>query len=119
MSERIAFLGSKDTVSGFIPLGVAAYAVSDHESALGAFNECLARRYAVLFMTEEIAQALEKELKAIRFNQTPAVLVVPSILGSQGLGLRRLRSLVEKAVGADILSRDEPTAQKTNARMGA
>ncbi len=119
MSERVAFLGSKDTVAGFTPLGVATFPVNGYDSARDAFTICLKNRFAILFVTEEISELLEKELKSIRFEPTPAVLVVPSMMGSKWLGLSRLRNLVEKAVGADILTRDEPVSKDAGGRSGA
>ncbi len=118
MSDRIAFLGSKDTVVGFTPLGISTYAVADRESALAALRECLNSNFAILFVTEMIAELIEGELKAIRFSPTPAILVVPSILGSTGLGIRRLRALVEKAVGADILFREGSVQESTDVSTG-
>jgi len=118
MSEHVAFLGSADTVKGFTPLGIRAYPVEDPAEARKIFRECIEREFAILFVTEEIALFLEAELRSIRFKSTPAVLVVPSMLGTRGLGLNRLRSLVEKAVGADILSREESASQNEDARTG-
>ena len=118
MSSHVAFLGSADTVKGFIPLGIHTYPVENQSEARTIFRECIERDFAILFVTEEVALYLETELRSIRFNPTPAVLVVPSMLGSQGLGLSRLRSLVEKAVGADILSREESVPQNEDARTG-
>jgi len=118
MSKYVAFLGSTDTVKGFIPLGIHAYPVEDQIEARTIFQKCIEQDFAILFVTEEVASFLEAELRSIRFNSTPAVLVVPSMLGSRGLGLSRLRTLVEKAVGADILSREESVSQNEDARTG-
>lgn len=108
MSEAIAFLGSTDTVKGFLPLGVRPYPVETREAALEALKDCLRRKVAIVVVAEEIAQVLEHELRALRFCPTPAILVVPSMTMASGMGMERLRSLVEKAVGADILSRESP-----------
>jgi V/A-type H+-transporting ATPase subunit F len=118
MPEKIGFLGSKDTVMGFTPLGISTYIVSDRTTALSALNECLTNGFALLFVTEEIAEMLADELRAVRFRPTPAILVVPSTLGSTGLGLRRLKTLVEKAVGADILSRESSVQEGTDTSTG-
>lgn len=107
MSDSIAFLGSKDTVAGFVPLGVTTYPVTDRPAARTALRRCLADHAAVVFVTEEVAAMLNDELRALRFKPTPAILVVPSAVGGEKVGLERLRALVEKAVGADILSREE------------
>lgn len=115
MPDGMAFLGSRDSVKGFSPLGVVAYPAHDRESALQALRGCVQQGYAIVCVTEEIAGLLEPELKALRFQPTPAVLVVPSMTGSSGVGLRRLKTLVEKAVGADILSREDPARGAGNA----
>jgi V/A-type H+-transporting ATPase subunit F len=118
MSENVAFIGNRESVAGFIPLGLAAYPVTDRSTAVEALNDCLKSGFAVLFVTEEIAELLADEIRAVRFRPTPAILVVPSTLGSTGLGLRRLRTLVEKAVGADILSRENSVPQSTDRNTG-
>jgi V/A-type H+-transporting ATPase subunit F len=107
MSDSIAFLGSKDTVAGFVALGVEAYPVADRAEARTALRRCRAEKTAVVFVTEEVAAMLDDELAALRFEPTPAILVVPSAIGGEEFGLKRLKILVEKAVGADILSREE------------
>ena len=96
MSEKIAFIGNGDSVMGFTPLGITAYPATDRRTAVNALNDCLRAEFTLLFVTEEIAGILANEIRAIRFRPTPAILVVPSTLGSTGLGLRRLRTLVEK-----------------------
>ncbi|MCU0612102.1 MAG: V-type ATP synthase subunit F [Candidatus Eisenbacteria bacterium] len=118
MADGIAFLGSTDTVKGFTPLGVSTYPATNRESALQALRGCLQEGFAIVCVTEEIALLLEQELKALRFEPTPAILVVPSMTGSTGLGLRRLKTLVEKAVGADILSREGPAHEGAGTGMG-
>ncbi|HAW60584.1 MAG TPA: V-type ATP synthase subunit F, partial [Actinobacteria bacterium] len=40
-------------------------------------------------------------------NLTPAVVVIPPTTGSTGLGMQRLKKIVEKAVGVDILSKEQ------------
>ena len=107
MSDTIAFIGSRDTVAGFVPLGVATFPATDPPAARAALRRCLADHAAVVFVTEEVAGMIEEDLRALRFQPTPAILVVPSAAGGVRLGLERLKTLVEKAVGADILSRDE------------
>jgi len=37
----------------------------------------------------------------------PAIVVIPPTTGGVGLGLQRLKGIVEKAVGVDILAKEE------------
>jgi vacuolar-type H+-ATPase subunit F/Vma7 len=105
MSENVAFIGNRDSVMGFTPLGLVAYPATDRRRALEALNDCLRTGVALLFVTEEIAEMLADEIRAVRFQPTPAILVVPS-------------TLVEKAVGADILSRESSVQKSTDRSTG-
>ncbi len=116
MSDTIAFIGGKDTVAGFRPLGVRTYAVSEPNEAVGAFHDCLRARVVILILTEPVAEMLEEQIRPLRFEPTPAILVVPSMTSRGGEGIRRLHTLVEKAVGADILSKEEEAEEEDPAR---
>lgn len=107
MSDSIAFIGARDTVAGFTPLGVEAHPVDGPAAASRALRRCVRAGVAIVFVTEPVAEMLEEELAALRFEPTPAVLVVPSMTSTGGGGIERLRALVEKAIGADILSRND------------
>jgi V/A-type H+-transporting ATPase subunit F len=111
MAEPIAFLGDRDTVAGFRPLGVRVYPVRDPDQAREALQEARDSGCRVLLMTEQAATWLREEVEEMASDPLPAVLVVPSTRGATGLGMRRLHSLVEKAVGADIFAREDQEKQ--------
>ncbi len=110
-TEAIAFLGDRDSVSGFRPLGVSVHAVRSQEDARKALDAARERGSRVVLVTEEVALWLQSELREVAAEPLPVVLVVPSTRGTQGLGMRQLRRLVEKAVGADIFSREDQEKQ--------
>ncbi len=110
-AEPIAFLGDRDTVVGFRSLGLSAYPVRTQEDAREALRVARESGCRVLVVTEQTARWLQDELREMATHPLPAVLVVPSTRGSQGLGMERLRGLVEKAVGADIFSREDREKQ--------
>jgi V/A-type H+-transporting ATPase subunit F len=103
----IAFLGDRDTVAGFRPLGLSVHAVRSPEDAREALHAAREGGCRLLLVTEQAALWLQDELQEMATRSLPAVLVVPSTRGSQGLGMQRLRGLVEKAVGADIFARED------------
>jgi V/A-type H+-transporting ATPase subunit F len=110
-TEPIVFLGDRDTVTGFGSLGLGVHPVRTQEDAREALQAAREGGCRVLLVTEQTARWLEDELEQLATRPFPAVLVVPSTRGSQGLGMERLRSLVEKAVGADIFSREDQENQ--------
>jgi V/A-type H+-transporting ATPase subunit F len=106
-AASIAIIGARDSILGFRALGLEVYPVSTPAEAAGAFDECLRRKCAAVFITEGFVQGLREQMKAVAAQPTPAVVIIPEGQESQGLGLARLRLVVEKAIGADILFRGE------------
>ena len=63
-------------------------------------------RFAVIYITEQTAAGIEQEIDKYRDSRFPAVIPIPGIQGSMGIGMKGIKKCVEKAVGADILFRD-------------
>lgn len=80
------------------------YSVTKPKKALDTLRDLIAKKeHAVIFITEDIAQYIRKELEELSKLTLPAIIAVPSHKGSFGVGLGRLRKTVEQAVGSDIL----------------
>ncbi len=67
----------------------------------------VAENFAVIFITENFVQGNEDYLLSVRSQKLPAIIPIPSISGSTGLGMRQVRESVRRAVGMDLLSQDE------------
>ena len=61
---------------------------------------------AVIYITEEAAQLVPEAIDYYTTATFPAIIPIPSAKGSLGLGMKRLKGNVEKAVGADILFKE-------------
>ncbi len=113
-SYRIAIMGSKEAVAGFALLGVDVVAIQDESRASEELMRLKKKThviegkernvYGVVFVAEQILQSLSAEdTKRLSKGALPAVIPLPSHHGSSGFGLRRLKQIVERAVGSDIL----------------
>jgi len=102
----IAIVGSPNAILGFKALGVTAFPVANKEEGQKALDNIKEGKYAILLITEDWAGQLAEELDAIKELTLPAVSVLPSQSGSQGLGEMDLRKTVERAVGSDILFKE-------------
>ena len=107
MNYKIAILGSPQVILGFKALGLVPLPVASEEEGVKALKEAAGGEYAVLLVTEDWADKLSEQLEEIEAQTLPAVTVLPSPLGSQGMGSRELKKIVERAVGSDILSKEE------------
>ncbi len=103
-TSNIAVIGDRDSVLGFKALGAVVFPVSSSQAreALAIIERLCQEEYAVIFITELIAQGIEEELKRFRYRTLPSIVLIPSSQGSIGLGKEKVRDMVKRAVGIDI-----------------
>ncbi len=104
---KIGVIGEKDAVLGFIALGFSVFPVEGREQAAAVLSELAENQYAVIYITEQTAALIGNEINQYRESRFPAVIPIPGVQGSLGIGMQGVKKCVEKAVGADILFRDE------------
>lgn len=104
---KIGVIGEKDAVLGFKALGFSVFPVENKEQAEKTLSELAKDKYAVIYITEQTAADIMGEINQYRESRFPAVIPIPGIQGSEGIGMQGVKKCVEKAVGADILFGDE------------
>lgn len=100
---RIAVLGPYDSIYGFATLGLDTFAVSDPEQGRAEFRRLAAASYAVVYITEGLAEEIHDEIEEYKTKLMPAVILIPGISGNTGKGIANVKKTVEQAVGSDIL----------------
>lgn len=106
-ANKIAVIGGTTDVLGFIAIGFEAYPAENTEEAEKLLKTLTAsEEYAVIFVNDALAKNMEAVMAKYMYSQTPAVIVIPGSDGSTGYGLEMVKQSVEKAVGADILFKD-------------
>jgi V/A-type H+-transporting ATPase subunit F len=63
--------------------------------------------FAIILVTEPVAELIHDEIADYQARTLPAVVVVPDNTGSGGVGLKHIEDAVIKAVGANIFSESE------------
>ena len=104
--RKIGIIGGRDSVLGFLAIGFDARAVSDVEEARKALHALAKEDAAVIFVTEEYSVELAEDIAKYKDVPTPAVVVIPGVGGSKGLGMAALKAAGERAIGADILFKE-------------
>ncbi len=102
-SYRIAVLGDRESVLGFKALGLDVFPAESVEEAKSTLHRLAREDYAVVYLTEQLAQYMGEELARYKDELTPAVILIPGKEGSLGIGMANVKKSVERAVGADIL----------------
>jgi V/A-type H+/Na+-transporting ATPase subunit F len=103
---KIGVIGDKDSVMGFKSLGLDVFYTSDEEVSK-TVNRLAAKRYAIVFITEDAVLKAVETIEKFKTLPFPAIIPIPNNSGSKGLGMQAIRKNVEKAIGADILFQDE------------
>ena len=104
MAKNIAVIGDAETVKGFAAVGLDIFPCDDSEHAARLLrNLADGDGYAIIYLTEEIYLAVEKERARCSGRLTPAIIPIPGVRGKLGTGRQRLSSFVEQAVGSDII----------------
>ncbi|HHY46371.1 MAG TPA: V-type ATP synthase subunit F [Firmicutes bacterium] len=101
--SKIAVIGDRDSVLMYRTAGVTVFPCANAEEAGEALRSIAREGYACAFLTENLAGELQPVLQELGHAPLPAVSLIPSGSGSLGLARARLKRIVEKAVGADIL----------------
>lgn len=116
MKYSIAIIGSREAIMGFRALGVETIDVKESKEAVQKLyelkktkqiineKETETPKYAIIFITEDFAKDISKEdYQKLTAGALPAIITIPGHQGTTGYGLTKLRHIVEKAVGSDIM----------------
>ena len=104
---KIGIIGDRDSVLGFMALGFSVHEVDTPDAAADKLAELVkSGEYAVIFLVENYAALIEEETDKYKNLPLPAITVIPGRAGSTGYGMANIKSAVERAVGADILFKD-------------
>ena len=104
---KIGIIGDRDSVLGFMALGFSVHEADTPDAAADKLAELVkSGEYAVIFLVENYAALIEEETDKYKNLPLPAITVIPGRAGSTGYGMANIKSAVERAVGADILFKD-------------
>lgn len=103
MAYKMAVVGNRDVVLAFKLLGFEVFPASTGEEARRVLHQLEKGEYGVVLVTENIAKEIPETIDYFDTLPTPAVILIPTHKGSEGIGLAKVNQNVEKAVGQNIL----------------
>ena len=103
---RVAVIGDRESTYGFAAIGLDVFFVNDYAEAEFTLKKIIQRDYAVIYITEYLAESLEEEIARFSFKPSPAIIQIPGVFGNTGKGMQNVKKSVEKAVGSDIVFND-------------
>jgi V/A-type H+-transporting ATPase subunit F len=103
MFKKIGVVGDKDSVLAFKALGIDVFPVIEIEEARKTIDRLAMNDYAVIFVTEQVAENIQETIERYNKETLPAIILIPSNQGTLNIGMQRISVNVEKAVGVNIL----------------
>ncbi len=100
---KIGVVGDKDSILAFKALGIDVYPAVEAEEARKIVDKMAFENYAVIFLTEQLAQHLEETIERYNKKLIPAIILIPSNQGTLNIGKQKISDYVEKAVGVNNL----------------
>ena len=104
---KIGVIGDSASVMGFMAIGFGVFPVETAEEAQKTLLRLAGENYAILYITENFAMESEEVIARFKDNPLPAVITIPGKDGAKGYGLANIKRSVERAIGADILFKED------------
>jgi vacuolar-type H+-ATPase subunit F/Vma7 len=106
-TTHIAAIGHEEIVSILESIGIDTYPAATVTEATVHIEHIYQHTkipYAIVCVTEQIANTMSPEQRRDLENRTsPTLLVIPDLTSIQGSGVARIRELAKRATGNDIL----------------
>ena len=102
---RIGVIGDADSVSGFKASGMSVFPVKDDTEAAQVLRKLAADKFAIIYVTENYASRITDAIDEYKDSRLPAIIPIPSISGIEGLGMKNIKKWIERAVGADTITK--------------
>ena len=100
---KIAVLGDKNSIQGFLAIGLSVFSPNGYEEAKDILHNLVEQEYGIIYITEEFQEMLQKEIDEYADSYLPAIIPIPGVKGNTGKGMLNVKKSVERAVGSDII----------------
>ena len=104
--SKVGIIGDKDSIMGFLALGIDTFPAYEADEIKRTIHKMAEENYAVIYITEQASLLAKDFIARYKDNPLPAIIVIPGIGGSMGLGMNEIRESSKRAIGVDILFND-------------
>lgn len=101
--HKAAVMGDYDSIYGFSSLGLDTFPVTEAEEAARLLRRLADGEYAIIYITESLAAKIDNTIEKYREKVTPAIILIPGVMGNTGAGVQGVKDCVEQAIGSDIV----------------
>lgn len=103
MAHKMAVIGNRDVVLAFKLIGLEVFPATKGEEARQLIHQLAEDNYGVILVTENLAKEIPDTIRYFDTQAKPALILIPTHKGSEGIGMAKVNENVEKAIGQNIL----------------
>ena len=104
MNERIdiAIIGSDDGVILFNAVGIKTYIVNSLSEAEKKVAQLANEKCKIIYLAEDIYEEIPETIEKYQYTPFPIIIPLPTKPTTKGIGLKKIKDNVEKAIGINI-----------------
>ena len=103
---KVGVIGDKDSVLGFLALGIDIFPAYEADEVKRTIHRLAEDGYGIIYITEQASLLAGESVARYKDKKLPAIIVIPGLGGSMGLGMNEVRESAKRAIGVDILFND-------------
>jgi V/A-type H+-transporting ATPase subunit F len=103
---KMGVVGDKDSITIYKAAGLDIFPVKDVQESRSLINRLVEEQYGVLFIIENLANNLNDVFERYKESVIPILISLPGVKGSEGTGMKELKKAMERAIGVDVLFRE-------------
>ncbi len=101
---KLGVIGDKNSIQGFLTLGLDIFPSYSADEIKENLKKCAENGYGIIYITEQALALIGDEADRYNDMQMPAIIPIPGLTGTLGIGMANVKKCVERAVGSDIIS---------------
>ncbi|HEY8395670.1 MAG TPA: V-type ATP synthase subunit F [Bacilli bacterium] len=98
----IAAIGSDEAILLFNAVGIKTFVLGDLHAVEKTIFELANQKCRIIYLSEDLYLKIPETLEKYKSAVYPIIIPIPTKQNSQGVGLKKIKENVEKAIGFDI-----------------
>lgn len=98
----MAAIGDQDSIAIFNTIGMKTYKAQTSEEVDRIIFDLVNRKCKIIYVAESLYQLLDETLDKYKSSPFPIIIPIPTSEENMGIGMKKIKSNVEKAIGIDI-----------------
>ncbi|MGI6758264.1 MAG: V-type ATP synthase subunit F [Bacilli bacterium] len=98
----MAAIGDQDDITIFNAIGIRTFKAKSAEEVDRIIFNLVNQKCKIIYLSENLYQDLDETLEKYKSSPFPIIIPIPTSEENMGIGMKKIKSNVEKAIGIDI-----------------